>query len=43
MRKKEHTLKETDYILYLLIEITEKKIVIWDAGITELAVPALFF
>jgi hypothetical protein len=34
-------LKEKNYILYLLIEITESKIVIWDAGMTVLAVPAL--
>jgi hypothetical protein len=41
--EKEHMLKETNYILYVFIEITEKKIVIWDAAITVLAVPALFF
>ena len=43
MRIKEHMLKETDNILYLFVEITEKKIVIWDAGITVFAVPTLFF
>jgi hypothetical protein len=43
MKKKEDMLKESYNILCLFIEITEKKIVIWDAGITVFAVPTLFF
>jgi hypothetical protein len=36
-------LKESYNILCVFIEITGKKIVIWDAGITAFAVPTLYF